>query len=163
MNDIVIYCSVGFSLISGMLLFFLLPVWLGNFFRIMSLTWGTGCIEGLIRIAIFLLYVQHIQNEGDTPGIPYHGAEHKTINCFESEKGLTVENVRACARLHDRCGTTFMFIVMVISMVVFFVVRTDDCLLRFVTRIVLVPVVAGISYESHQLRQAIPTANWWRS
>ena len=148
MNDIIIYCSVGFSLILGMLLFFLLPVWLGNFFKTMVPTWALGVIEGLIRIAIFLLYLFGISRMKEIHRVfQYHGAEHKTINCFESEKELTVENVIPCTRLHKRCGTSFLLFVMIISMVVFFFVRTDDFLLRLVTRIVLVPVIAGISYE----------------
>lgn len=147
-NDIFIYCSVGFSLILGMLLFFLLPVWLGNFFKTMVPTWALGVIEGLIRIAIFLLYLFGISRMKEIHRVfQYHGAEHKTINCFESEKELTVENVIPCTRLHKRCGTSFLLFVMIISMVVFFFVRTDDFLLRLVTRIVLVPVIAGISYE----------------
>ena len=148
MNNIIIYCSVGFSLILGMLLFFLLPVWLGNFFKTMVPTWALGVIEGLIRIAIFLLYLFGISRMKEIHRVfQYHGAEHKTINCFESEKELTVENVLPCTRLHKRCGTSFLLFVMIISMVVFFFVRTDDFLLRLVTRIVLVPVIAGISYE----------------
>ena len=148
MNDIIIYCSVGFSLILGMLLFFLLPVWLGNFFKTMVPTWALGVIEGLIRIAIFLLYLFGISRMKEIHRVfQYHGAEHKTINCFESEKELTVENVLPCTRLHKRCGTSFLLFVMIISMVVFFFVRTDDFLLRLVTRIILVPVIAGLSYE----------------
>ena len=146
MNDIIIYCSVGFSLILGMLLFFLLPVWLGNFFKTMVPTWALGVIEGLIRIAIFLLFGISRMKEIHRV-FQYHGAEHKTINCFESEKELTVENVLPCTRLHKRCGTSFLLFVMIISMVVFFFVRTDDFLLRLVTRIILVPVIAGLSYE----------------
>ena len=77
----------------------------------------------------------------------YHGAEHKTINCFESGDELTVENVRKHTRMHKRCGTSFLLIVMIISMVVFFFVRTDNFILRLVSRVVLVPFIAGISYE----------------
>ena len=154
MNNIIIYCSVGFSLILGMLLFFLLPVWLGNFFKTMVPTCISSAAsdvykrQGLIRIAIFLLYLFGISRMKEIHRVfQYHGAEHKTINCFESEKELTVENVLPCTRLHKRCGTSFLLFVMIISMVVFFFVRTDDFLLRLVTRIVLVPVIAGISYE----------------
>ena len=77
----------------------------------------------------------------------YHGAEHKTINCFEKELPLTVENVKTCTRLHKRCGTSFLLIVMIISMVVLFFVQTDNIALRLISRIVLVPFIAGISYE----------------
>ena len=111
-------------------------------------TWALGVIEGLIRIAIFLLYLFGISRMKEIHRVfQYHGAEHKTINCFESEKELTVENVLPCTRLHKRCGTSFLLFVMIISMVVFFFVRTDDFLLRLVTRIILVPVIAGLSYE----------------
>ncbi len=147
-NDILIYCSVAMSLVLGMLLFFLLPVWLGNFFKAVVPVWALGVIEGLIRIGIFLLYLFAISRMKEIHRVfQYHGAEHKTINCFESEKELTVENVMPCTRLHKRCGTSFLLFVMIISMVVFFFVRTDSIWLRLITRIVLVPVIAGISYE----------------
>ncbi|MBM6830215.1 DUF1385 domain-containing protein [Anaerotignum lactatifermentans] len=147
-NDILIYFSVMLSLVLGLLLFFLLPVWLGNFFKNFVPVWALGIIEGLIRIAIFLVYLFGISRMKEIHRVfQYHGAEHKTINCFESEKELTVENVRPCTRLHKRCGTSFLLFVMIISMVVFFFVRTDTIWLRLVTRILLVPVIAGLSYE----------------
>ena len=77
----------------------------------------------------------------------YHGAEHKTINCFESNEDLTVENVKKHTRLHKRCGTSFLILVMLVSMVVFFFVNTDQVALRILSRIILVPLIAGISYE----------------
>jgi len=77
----------------------------------------------------------------------YHGAEHKTIACYESGRELTVENVRPCTRFHPRCGTSFLFIVMVISIVFFIFIRVDSPILRVVFRILLVPVIAGVSYE----------------
>lgn len=147
-NDILIYFSVCLSLVLGMGLFFILPVWLGNFFKTIVPVWALGVIEGLIRIALFLLYLFAISRMKEIHRVfQYHGAEHKTINCFESEKELTVENVMPCTRLHKRCGTSFLLFVMLISMVVFFFVRTDHVLLRLITRILLVPIIAGISYE----------------
>lgn len=147
-NDILIYFSVCLSLVLGMGLFFILPVWLGNFFKTMVPVWALGVIEGLIRIALFLLYLFAISRMKEIHRVfQYHGAEHKTINCFESEKELTVENVMPYTRLHKRCGTSFLLFVMLISMVVFFFVRTDHVLLRLITRILLVPIIAGISYE----------------
>ncbi|MBR4015219.1 MAG: DUF1385 domain-containing protein [Anaerotignum sp.] len=147
-NDILIYFSVCLSLVLGMGLFFLLPVWLGSFFKTFVPVWALGIIEGLLRIAIFLLYMFLISRTKEIKRVfQYHGAEHKTINCFESEQELTVENVRPCTRLHKRCGTSFLVFVMLISMVVFFFVRTDAILLRLVTRILLVPFIAGVSYE----------------
>lgn len=147
-NDILIYFSVTVSLILGMGLFFVLPVWLGNFFKTIVPVWGLGVIEGLLRIGIFLLYLFLISRMKEIKRVfQYHGAEHKTINCFESGKDLTVENVMPCTRLHKRCGTSFLLFVMIISMIVFFFVRTDSIALRLVSRIFLVPFIAGISYE----------------
>ena len=148
LNDILIYFSVFLSLVLGMGLFFMLPVWLGNFFKEIVPVWALGVIEGLLRILIFLVYLLLISRMGEVKRVfQYHGAEHKTINCFEMEKELTVENVLGCSRLHKRCGTSFLLFVMVISMVVFFFVRTDSIWLRLLTRIVLVPFIAGLSYE----------------
>ena len=147
-NDILIYFSVCLSLVLGMGRFFVLPVWLGNFFKTIVPVWALGVIEGLMRIAIFLVYLFLISRMKEIKRVfQYHGAEHKTIACFESGKELTVENVRPCTRLHKRCGTSFLLFVMLISMVVFFFVRTDQLILRLVTRICLVPFIAGISYE----------------
>ena len=148
LNDVLIYFSVFLSLVLGMGLFFMLPVWLGNFFKEIVPVWALGVIEGLLRILIFLVYLLLISRMGEVKRVfQYHGAEHKTINCFEMEKELTVENVLGCSRLHKRCGTSFLLFVMVISMVVFFFVRTDSIWLRLLTRIVLVPFIAGLSYE----------------
>lgn len=147
-NDILIYFSVFLSLVLGMTLFFVLPVFIGNFFKTIVPAWGLGVIEGLIRIVIFLAYLWLISRMKEIQRVfQYHGAEHKTIACFESGKELTVENVRPCTRQHKRCGTSFLLFVMLISMVVFFFVRTDVFLLRLITRICLVPFIAGISYE----------------
>jgi len=147
-NDIIIYISVFLSIIMSVGLFFMLPVWLGGFFKTVIPTWGLGVVEGLIRISIFLIYIFAISKMKEIQRVfQYHGAEHKTINCFEKELPLTVENVRTCTRLHKRCGTSFLLIVMIISMIVLFFVQTDNIALRFVSRIVLVPFIAGISYE----------------
>lgn len=147
-NDVLIYFSIGVSMILGMGLFFVLPVWLGSFFKTIVPVWALGVIEGLLRIGIFLIYLFLISRMKEIKRVfQYHGAEHKTINCFESGKNLTVENVIPCTRLHKRCGTSFLLFVMIISMVVFFFVRTDTVLLRLITRILLVPFIAGISYE----------------
>lgn len=143
-NDILIYFSVFISLLLGMGLFFVLPVAIGNLFKTLVPTWALGIIEGLIRIAIFLGYLWLISRMKEIKRVfQYHGAEHKTIACFESGKELTVENVRPCTRLHKRCGTSFLLFVMLISMIVFFFVRTDVFWLRLITRICLVPFIAG--------------------
>ena len=147
-NDFIIYFSVFISILLSVALFFMLPVWLGGFFKTVIPTWGLGVVEGLIRIGIFLAYIFAISKMKEIQRVfQYHGAEHKTINCFEKELPLTVENVKTCTRLHKRCGTSFLLLVMIISMVVLFFVQTDNIMLRFVSRILLVPFIAGLSYE----------------
>lgn len=147
--DILIYFSVCVSLVFSIALFFVLPVFIGGLFRpVLPGTWALSIVEGLVRIGILLLYLYLISKMNDIKRVfRYHGAEHKTINCFEHEEELTVENVRKYTRLHKRCGTSFLLIVMIVSMVVFFFIQTDTILLRVISRVLLVPVVAGLSYE----------------
>ena len=105
-------------------------------------------MEGIIRIAIFLGYIVLISQMEDIKRVfMYHGAEHKTINCLEAGVELTPENVDNFSRLHKRCGTSFIFIVMIISMVFFFFIRVDTIWLRIVLRLLFLPLVAGVSYE----------------
>ena len=105
-------------------------------------------MEGIIRIAIFLGYIVLISRMEDIKRVfMYHGAEHKTINCLVAGVPLTPENVDNFSRLHKRCGTSFIFIVMIISMVFFFFIRVDTIWLRIVLRLLFLPLVAGVSYE----------------
>ena len=105
-------------------------------------------MEGIIRIAIFLGYIVLISRMEDIKRVfMYHGAEHKKINCLEAGVELTPENVDNYSRLHKRCGTSFIFIVMIISMVFFFFIRVDTIWLRIVLRLLFLPLVAGVSYE----------------
>jgi len=113
---------------------------------------GVNLIEGLIRIIIFVLYVVLVSLLKDIKRtFMYHGAEHKTISCYESGQELTVENVKKCSRVHNRCGTTFLFYVMFVSIIVFSIanslVKFDNGLLRALLKICLLPLVAGLSYE----------------
>ena len=147
-NDILIYFSVAVSLIMGIAIFFLLPTFLGSFFKSLIPTWALGIIEGILRIVIFLIYIFIISRMKEIQRVfQYHGAEHKTINCYESGEELTVENIKKHTRLHKRCGTSFLFIVMLVSMVLFVFVRVDTIWLRMLSRLLFVPLVAGISYE----------------
>lgn len=108
----------------------------------------TALIEGLIRIVIFILYVVSISLSKDIKRTyMYHGAEHKCINCVEHGKPLTVENVMKASRLHRRCGTSFLLLVVLISVILFFFIRVDNPVLKIVIRLLLVPVIAGIAYE----------------
>jgi len=148
--DITIYVSVAISMVLGMGLFILLPAFIASFTNpiIGEHTWALGIIEGLLRILILVGYIFAISRMKDIQRVfQYHGAEHKCINCIENERELTVENVAQCSRLHKRCGTSFLLFVMVISMITFFFVRTDVVLMRFGMRIILVPLIAGLSYE----------------
>ena len=105
-------------------------------------------IEGVIRIALFLLYVWGISAMKDIRRLyQYHGAEHKCIHCIEKGRPLTVHNVMRSSRLHKRCGTSFIFFVMLVSIVLFFFIQVDNVAEKVILRILLMPVVAGISYE----------------
>ncbi|MDC7280103.1 DUF1385 domain-containing protein [Butyrivibrio fibrisolvens] len=105
-------------------------------------------IEGIIRITIFIGYVVVISRMEDIKRtFMYHGAEHKCINCVEAGKPLTLENVRSATRFHKRCGTSFIFIVFIISVFVFMFISFDNVWLKLVARLLLIPVIAGISYE----------------
>lgn len=105
-------------------------------------------IEGIVRISLFLAYMKIITMTKDIKRtFEYHGAEHKSINCLEQGKPLTVENVRGCTRLHKSCGTSFLFVVMIVSILVYSVFSVEAVAARAVIRIVMLPVVAGISYE----------------
>lgn len=137
------------SVILALAIFSVLPVWLSNFLKpvVHSVTL-MAFLEGVIRLAIFLIYVAVISKMEDIRRVyMYHGAEHKCINCIEHGMELNVENVLKSSRLHKRCGTSFLLIVMVISILFFTVIHVDTLWLRMVSRILLIPVIAGVSYE----------------
>ncbi|WMJ85938.1 DUF1385 domain-containing protein [Anaerocolumna sp. MB42-C2] len=105
-------------------------------------------VEGIIRILIFIAYIAAISQMKDIKRMfMYHGAEHKTINCLEQGFELTIENVRWQSKQHKRCGTSFMFIVMFVSIIFFIFIRVDQEWLRYLIRILLIPIIAGVSYE----------------
>ena len=144
------YITAAIALVLSVGLFMLLPVWIGGAVNRLlgASTMLLGVIEGFVRIALFLAYILLMSRMKNIQRVfAYHGAEHKSINCHESGGELCVDSVRAYSRLHKRCGTSFLLIVMVVSMVVFLFLRTDVIWLRFASRIVLIPVIAGLSYE----------------
>ena len=149
MSSFAIFLSVTFSLAFSLLLFMVVPNLLTNFLRHYTKNeFLFAVVEGIERITIFLLYVYAISFMEEIKRVyMYHGAEHKTINCLESGDPLTPENVLKHSRLHKRCGTSFMFLVMVISIFFFMFIRVDNRILRLVFRLLLVPVIAGVSYE----------------
>ena len=124
---------------------FFIARWLVTYVRSESLL---SVIEGLLRILFFVLYVLAISRMKDIRRLfGYHGAEHKCINCIETGKELTVENVRASSRLHKRCGSSFVLFVMLVSIVLFFFIRVEHIAVRLLLRIALLPLISGISYE----------------
>jgi len=145
----IIWISVVISVVFSVGLFILLPtVLVGVFKAYTSNTLILNGIEGIVRIAIFLGYILAISGMKDIKRVfEYHGAEHKSIFCYEHGEELTVENVRKYGRLHPRCGTSFLFIVMIVSILLFSLFSWSGLLMRLVIRILLIPIVAGISYE----------------
>lgn len=144
-------CTVAFSVVISVGLFMILPYFvselLQKYAHIHSKFLITA-LEGAIRITLFILYIFLISRMKDIQRtFMYHGAEHKCINCIEHGYELNVENVRKSSRFHKRCGTSFLFIVMIISVIFFMFIRVDSRLLKVVIRLLLVPVIAGVSYE----------------
>ena len=141
--------TVAISIVLAVAIFMVLPYYISGIFRnfIVSNTL-LAVLEGVIRLGLFTLYVVLISCMKDIKRTyMYHGAEHKCINCIERGRELNVKNVRKSSRYHARCGTSFLFIVMVISIVFFIFIRVESPILRVVFRILLVPVIAGVSYE----------------
>lgn len=141
--------TVIISLAIAIGLFMLLPYFLSQFVRRWLVNETViAVIEGLIRIIIFLLYLVAISSLKDIRRVfMYHGAEHKCINCLEHGLPLTIENVEKSSRQHKRCGTSFLFFVVFVSVVLFVFIKTSDPIMRIVLRVLLIPVIAGISYE----------------
>lgn len=148
-EGILMFFSVMISVILAVGLFILLPAWISEYIRRgIDNNVVVALLEGVIRLAIFLLYVFAISQMKDIKRVfMYHGAEHKTINCLEAGVPLTPENVMKFSRFHKRCGTSFLFLVMIISILFFMVINVDSAVLRIVLRLLLVPVIAGVSYE----------------
>lgn len=138
---------VSFALAIG--IFMVLPYFLSDMLKKWISSYTVRIIiEGIIRIAIFVAYVGGISVMNDIKRLyRYHGAEHKCINCIEHGLPLTVENVRKSSRQHKRCGTSFLFFVLAISIILLLLIRVESPLMRVVVRIALLPVIAGISYE----------------
>jgi uncharacterized protein YqhQ len=131
---------------ASILLFVLLPLFLTKLFQVKGFAFNI--IDGIIRLVIFVAYILAISMMSDVKILfQYHGAEHKSVNCFESGKELTVANVKKCSKEHRRCGTTFLLIVMAISIIVFSLVTSESFWVKLGSRLILLPVIAGLSYE----------------
>ena len=141
--------TVAISIVLAVAIFMVLPYYISVFFqRFITSQTLLALLEGVIRLTIFIGYVAAISLMPDIKRVyMYHGAEHKCINCIEQGMDLTVENVRKSSRLHKLCGTSFLLIVMLISIVFFLFIRVDNRILQLLLRLVLIPVIAGVSYE----------------
>lgn len=148
-DNLWVFISVAVSVVFAVALFMMLPAFIVELIsKIVSNHVVLSLIEGVIRLAIFLGYVAIISLMKDIQRVfMYHGAEHKSINCLEAGDPLTPENVKKHSRYHKRCGTSFLFVVMIISIIVFMFIKAKTMWLRMLLRLLLVPVVAGVSYE----------------
>lgn len=141
--------TVAFSVVMAVAIFMILPYYLSQIFQqfIDSATL-IAVIEGVLRLVIFIGYIALISRMKEIQRVfMYHGAEHKCINCIEHGLELTVDNVRKSSKEHKRCGTSFLMFVVVISIILFLFIRVDSHVLKLVIRLLLVPVIAGLSYE----------------
>ena len=151
--DIGIFFSILVSFLIAIFLFMLTPTFLTNLLKskienIMLL----NLVEGLIRIGIFLIYLVSVSRLDDIKRVfEYHGAEHKAIHCYENQEELTIENVKKYPILHPRCGTSFLFTVMIVSIIVLSFFGWPDPLKRLLIRLVMLPVIIGISYEFNRI------------
>ena len=137
------------SVVLAVGIFMILPYFLSGFLEPLIPSYHLRTvIEGFVRIGIFILYILLISRTEDIQRtFMYHGAEHKCINCIEHGLPLTVENVRISSRQHKRCGTSFLFFVLLISIILLLLVQVESPVMRVAVRIALLPVIAGISYE----------------
>lgn len=141
--------TVIFSIVLAIAIFMVAPFYLSRLFGLfIDNETALILIEGVIRLVFFIAYVRLISLMNDIKRVyMYHGAEHKCINCIEHGLDLTVENVMKSSKEHKRCGTSFLLIVMCVSIVVFMFVRVDSVILKMIFRVLLVPVIAGLAYE----------------
>jgi uncharacterized protein YqhQ len=135
-----------FSFAIAIGLFIALPLWLSKFVAEERIWFNV--VDGLWRVVLFVGYLWFISRFKDVKRVfEYHGAEHKAVNCYEAGKALTVKNVKKFSRIHPRCGTSFIFIVLIISIVLFSLIWSESWVLKFLYRILLIPVIASVSYE----------------
>lgn len=148
-NDIIVTITMMISLLLAVGLFVGIPTAIASLFKGFGISHIVlNIIEAIIRITILILYMYLISKLEDIYRVfQYHGAEHKTIFCYETEQMLTVQNVRRFGRLHPRCGTNFLFLTMLVSIILFTLTGWGDFVQRLIMRVVLMPVVAGITYE----------------
>lgn len=148
-EDAMMGVTMVISVLLAVAIFMILPYYISTFFKqYIPSVWVIALLEGIIRLTIFIGYVAVISFMKDIRRVyMYHGAEHKCINCIEHGLELNVENVRKSSKQHKRCGTSFLLIVMLISILFFMFIRVDSAVLKVVLRLLLIPVISGVSYE----------------
>lgn len=141
--------TVAISVVIAVAVFMVLPYFLSSLLKPLMPSYHLRTlVEGFVRIGIFILYIALISRMDDIQRtFMYHGAEHKCINCIEHGLPLTVDNVRISSRQHKRCGTSFIFFVLAISIILLMLIQVESPMMRVIVRIALIPVIAGISYE----------------
>lgn len=148
-EDLIMGITMVVSVVLAMGLFMVLPYFISDLFAgIIKSRFLRTVLESIVRISLFILYIVGVSRIKDIQRtFMYHGAEHKCINCIENGMELNLENVKKSSKQHKRCGTSFLFFVMVVSVIVCFFITVDSKILRIVLRLALLPVIAGISYE----------------
>ena len=148
-EDLIMGITMIVSVVIALGLFMVLPYFISNLFKnIITSRFLRTVLESLVRIGLFVVYILAVSQMQDIQRtFMYHGAEHKCINCIEHGMELTVENVKKSSKQHKRCGTSFLFFVMLVSVIVCFFITAESQVLRVVIRLALLPVIAGISYE----------------
>ncbi len=148
-EDLIMGITMVVSVILAMGLFMVLPYFISDLFAgIVTSRFLRTVLESVVRISLFILYILGVSRIKDIQRtFMYHGAEHKCINCIENGMELNLENVKKSSKQHKRCGTSFLFFVMIVSVIVCFFITVDSKILRIVLRLALLPVIAGISYE----------------
>lgn len=148
-ENLIMGITMACSVVIAVAIFMVLPYLLSNLLKpFVPGRFARTVIEGIVRIVLFIAYILLISKMKDIQRMfMYHGAEHKCINCIEHGMDLTVENVRKSSKQHKRCGTSFLFFVLFVSIIVCFFITTESPVLRVLLRIALLPVIAGISYE----------------
>ena len=152
-DDVILGLSILFAFVFAMLLFGAVPTALVSFLRgFIENNMILSAIEGIMKIAVFIIYILAISKMKDIKRVfQYHGAEHKTIHCYESGQEVTVENAKKFTTLHPRCGTSFIFFVLMISIIIFTFISWENVVTRLLTKLILFPVVAGLSFEMIKL------------
>ena len=148
-DDLIMGITMVLSVVLAMGLFMVLPYFISNLFKgIITSRLLRTVLESVVRIGLFVIYILAVSQMKDIQRtFMYHGAEHKCINCIEHGMDLTLENVKKSSKQHKRCGTSFLFFVMLVSVIVCFFITAESQLLRVLIRLALLPVIAGISYE----------------